>query len=181
MSFLLLSVVSFSQTSRRFPGKKSELTSPDGRWVLQDVHRDQGPNHSIFLKDRTSGKTRKICDYERGVGLVWSPDSRRFALNDYGGSDYTETNIFSIDDAVSKIDVQKEIQDKSDVKLGGDHEYFGVAYWVDKRRVVVHHWGYGNGDPVYCECYVYTLNGSVRRCAQQPNPVDDDFCERTTP
>jgi hypothetical protein len=178
---LLLPVASFSQTARRFPGKKSELTSPDGRWTLQDVHADQKAHHSILLKNNTTGKTRKLSDYERSVGVVWSPDSRHFALNDYAGSDFTETTILSVNETVPNIDVQKEVNRKRKVTMGGDHEYFGVAYWVDEHRVVIHHWGYGNGDPIYCECYVYTLNGSVRNCTRQPNSSDIDSCERTTP
>lgn len=148
---LLLAVASFSQTGR-FPGKKSELTSSDGRWVLQDVNRNQGPKHSIFLKDRTGRKTRKICDYERSVGLVWSPDSRRFAMNDYAGSNYTEVGIYSVDESAPKIDLQKEILDQDKrlrerVKLVGfGHDYFGVARWLDAQRVVVHDWGH-NDEP----------------------------------
>ena len=122
MSFLLLPVVSFSPTARRFPGNKSELTSPDGHWTLQNVDRDQEPHHSILLKENTTGKARKICDYNRSAAVIWSPDSRHFALNDYAGSDFTETTILSVDETVPNVDVQKEVNSKSKVTMGGDHE-----------------------------------------------------------
>jgi len=177
----LVAIPSLAQTSKRFPGPKSELTSPNGRYVLRNEDHYENYKHFIFLKDKTAGKSREVYEYGRSATVVWSPDSQHFAINDYAGSDYTETTILSVDEGVPKIDVQEEVARKGDVTLGGDHEYFGVAYWVDDRRVVIHHWGYGNGDPVYCECYIYTLNGPVRKCTRQPNPTDDDFCERTTP
>jgi len=194
----ILTIPAQSQTSRNFPGPKSELASPDGRYVIQNVDPSQHDanrnsancttslhneeyDHFLFLKDKVTGKSRQIYQYGRGVSVVWSPDSGHLAINDYAGSDYTETSIFSVEAAVPKIDVQKELYAKGDVTLAGDHEYFGVAYWIDNRRVVVHHWGYGNGGPGYCECYVYTLKGAAHRCARQPNRSDDEFCERTTP
>jgi hypothetical protein len=191
MFLLAATTASFSQSSTRFPGKKSELTSPDGRWVLQDVDRDQEPNHSIFLKDRTNGKTRKICDYERGVGLVWSTDSRHFALNNYAGSDFTETSILSVDERTPAIDVQDGIL-RHDIRLrervtlvGWDHDYFGVARWLDKEHVVVHHWGHATDlnstSRIFCECYIYALNGEAQKCDRQPKHPEGDFCETSTP
>jgi hypothetical protein len=90
----LLSTASFSQTARSFPGPKSELTSPNGRYVIQNVDHNEDYQHFLFLKDKTSGKSRQVYGYGRDASVVWSPDSRHFALNDGAGSDYTETKIF---------------------------------------------------------------------------------------
>ena len=179
MAFLLLSVVSFSQTTRRFPGKESELISPDRHWTVQNVDRDQEPHHSILLKDNITGKTRKLSDYERGVGAVWSPDNHHLALNYYAGSDFTETAILSVDETIPKIDVQEAILPKIDIP-DCDHCYFGVSRWLDDRRVVVHAWGYGNRSSLFCLCYIYTLSGSTTKCIRQPKP-DGDVCETLTP
>jgi hypothetical protein len=174
-------IPSLAQVSRNFPGPKSELTSPNVRYVIQNVDHNEEYKHFLFLKDKATGTSRQVYEYGRSASVVWSPDSRHSAINDYAGSDYTETSIVSVDEKTPSIDVRKEINSKSDVTLSGDHEYFGVAYWIDNRRVVVHHSGYGNGGPTYCECFVYVLNGRVRKCTRQPDPSDDDFCERTTP
>jgi len=190
MFLLAAATASFSQTSRRFPGKKSEITSPDGRWVLQDVDRDQEPNHSIFLKSIATGKTRKVCDYGRGASIVWSPDSRRFAINDYAGSDFTETSILSVDETVPKIDVQDEIlrYDRSlrerVTLVGWGHDYFGVVRWLDAQKTVVHHWGHNDEPPLgdFCVCYVYILGVSVQKCAHQPKGLDlEELCDRSAP
>jgi hypothetical protein len=58
---------------------------------------------------------------------------------------------------------------------------FYVAYWIDPRRVVVYHWGYGGEDPNgFCGCYVYWLNGPVRKCARQPKD-SDRACQQAIP
>ena len=175
----------FGQTARRFPNGKSELASPDGRWILQNVDRDTEPHHSILLKDKTTGKTRKICDYERHASIIWSPDSRNFALNDYAGSDFATASIISVDEAASIIKLQDEIR-KTRGTREGEHEYYGVVRWLDERRVMVHDWGHGEPAPRdFCMCYVYTLDGSVRRCARQPEGKHlgelEDYCSHTTP
>jgi len=176
---VVLAVPALSQVSRTFPDKKSEITSPDGRYLLQDVDHNQ-EYRVLFLKSMTTGKARQIYKYTRNASVVWSPDSRHFAIDDAAGSDYTETKILSVDETVPEIDVQQEIRDKMDVP-SGHHEYFYVAYWIDARRVVVYHWGYGGEDPNgFCECYVYRLNGRVYKCARQPKD-SDSVCERAIP
>ena len=177
---VVLAIPALSQVSRNFPNKKSEITSPDGRYLVQDVDHNQ-EYRVLFLKDKTTGKTRQVYEYTRGASVIWSPDSRHFVVDDSAGSDYTETRILSVDETVPKIDVQKEILDKRKDVPGGHHEYFYVAYWIDSRRVLVYHWGYGGEDPNgFCECYVYRLNGRVYKCARQPKD-SDSACERAIP
>jgi len=185
---LFSAVASFGQSARSFPGKKSELISPDGRWMLQNVDRDQEPYHSILLKDNTSGKRRKVCDYGRSVRVIWAPDSRRFALNDYAGSNFTKTTIVSVDETVPTIDVQAAIlhsnvsQSESVTLVGSGHDYFGVTRWLDKHRAVVHHWGHSDVPPLraFCECYLYTLDGSVEKCAHKVQDAQE-LCDTVTP
>lgn len=177
-----LAIPALSQVSRNFPDKKSEIVSPDGQYLVENVDHHEEYTHVLFLKNKTTGETRQVYEYTRGASVVWSPDSRHFAIDDGAGSDYTETKILSVDESVPEIDVQKEIRDKMNVNVpSGHHEYFYVAYWIDARRVVVYHWGYGGDDPNgFCECYVYRLNGRVYKCARQPKD-SDSACERAIP
>jgi hypothetical protein len=169
------------QTFRNFPGRKSDLTSPNGRYVVQNVERDEEPRFVLSLKDKTTGKSRKVYEYGRGASVLWSPDSRHFAIDDAAGSDYTQTKILPVDENAPEIDVQKEIVDTAKAVPGGHHKYFYVAYWIDSRRVVIYHWGYGGELPDgFCECYVYRLNGPVRKCARQPKD-SDGVCGQTIP
>lgn len=177
----ILAMQAQSQVSRDFPGKKSEITAPDGQYVVQNVDHNEDYRHVLFLKNKATGKVRQVYEYTRGVSVVWSPDSRHFAIDDGAGSDYTETRILSVDESIPEIDVQKEIDDKAKNLPGGHHEYFYVAYWIDPLRVVVYHWGYGGEDPnAFCECYVYRLNSLVRKCARQPKD-SDRACQQAIP
>ncbi len=181
--FALVSTLSYSQTTfARFPGRRSALLSPDRRYALRNVNNRQEPYHSsIFLTDKRTGKTLKIYDYGRHATVVWAPDSTRFALNDYAGSDFTNTYIVPIDGTTPRIDVQKEIYDKARDLAQGHHEYFGVARWLDNRRVIVHHWGHGD-EGMFCQCYVYALYGPVQKCARQPKSSDpEQRCADATP
>ena len=182
--FVLLSTFSYTQTNyARFPGKRSELPSPDGHYVLVNVDSDREPYHSIILKEKSTSTMRKISDYGRSATVVWAPDSRHFALNDYAGSDFTNTHIIAVDESVPRIDIQMEILAHVRRLAGGDHEYFGVVRWLDNRHVIVHHWGHGESQQrAFCECHIYTLNGSVEKCANQPRSSDpEERCQELTP
>jgi hypothetical protein len=182
LTLLLLSTACYSQmNSARFPGPRSELPSPDGRYELINTNSDREPHHTLFLKEKRTGELRKITDYERSVGVVWAPDSRHFAVNDYAGSNVTDTYIVATAGIAARIDVQDEINKKVKHLIGGDHEYFGVARWLDARRVIVHHWGHGD-DGMFCECYIYVLRGPVRKCARQPKSSEpEERCAEITP
>src|SRR5208282_2683124 len=99
-----LATPALSQISRNFPDKKSEITSPDGRYLVQNVDHHEEYRHVLFLKNKTTGKTRQVYEYTRGASVVWSPDSRHFAIDDGTGSDCTETKILSVDETVPEID-----------------------------------------------------------------------------
>jgi hypothetical protein len=130
-ALVLVSTFAHSQSLyAKFPGKPSALPSPDGRYVLRNVDSPKGPGpyHTIYLEDRHTGKKRKVYEYERSASVVWAPDSRRFAVNDYLGSNVSEAYIYSVDGRVSRIDVQDEIVRKvgSFRHYQWDHDYFGV-------------------------------------------------------
>ena len=129
--FVLLSTFSYTQTNyARFPGKRSELPSPDGHYVLVNVDSDREPYHSIILKEKSTSTMRKISDYGRSATVVWAPDSRHFALNDYAGSDFTNTHIIAVDESVPRIDIQMKSSPMSDV-WREDHEYFAsYGGWI---------------------------------------------------
>ena len=179
-----------AQVSAKFPGSKAKLASPDGRYVIQNVEQEQEPRHVLLLKEMATGSSRKVYEYGRGASAVWSPDSRHFAINDYAGSDYTKTSIFSAYEPDQKIDVQEAIfsydkrMQKRVTLAGWGHDYFGVVRWLDAQRVVVRHWGHNDEPPLgaFCECYIFSLRGSVAHCSHQPKSDDPEtLCGDTTP
>jgi hypothetical protein len=186
VAFALVTTIGYSQASiAKFPGKISKVISPDGRYILRNVDNLKEPYHSIFLEDKKTGAKRKVYDYGRSVAIVWAPNSKLFAINDYAGSNLADTYILSVEQPIPTIDVQKEITRKvsSFQQHKWDHDYFGVSRWIDDRRVSVYFWGHGGSPSTeFCECYVYTLNGSVQKCVKQPSGADlEQRCSNLTP
>ncbi|HVP44406.1 MAG TPA: hypothetical protein VMS96_13315 [Terriglobales bacterium] len=157
------------------------MLSPDKRFELINVDSDKEPHHSIFLKERKTGQSRKVYEYGRSAAVLWAPDSKHFALNDHAGSDFTNTYVVAVDESTPRIDVQEEIQHFVKGLAGGHHEYFGVARWLDNRTVVVHHWGHGDGD-AFCDCIIYVLSESAKKCKRQGKARDpEQLCDDMTP
>ena len=165
----LMSIPSFAQISMC---PKSELSSRDGRYVLQNIDRDEEPKHSILLKDKTTGKTRTVYDYLSRAVVPWSPDSTHCAIDNT--SRRQVAYIFAVDETAPKIDVQVELLQKANVVPTPGHEQFGVARWLDPERIAILNWGY-TADTLrkaFCQCYVYTLNRTVRKCSKRPKDSD---------
>jgi hypothetical protein len=105
----LLSTFSYAQNFHaKFPGTRSALVSPNHRYILRNVDNlddPQQPVHSIFLIDKRTGEKRKVYEYGRRATVLWSPNRRRFALNDYLGSNVSETYVIAIDGSTPKLDV----------------------------------------------------------------------------
>ena len=170
-AFAAIAIVCYSQSNRAsFPGEVSNITSPDGRYIIRSVDNTESPYHSLFLTDQKTSASRKILDYGRTVTVVWSPRSKFF---------------FCVEQSTPKIDVQEELTRG----ISGfrqhkwDHDYFGVSRWIDNRRVSILFWGHG-GVPSreFCQCYIYTLDGSVQKCANQPKGNNlEQQCGRRTP
>jgi hypothetical protein len=70
-----------------FPGVRSESKSPNGRFVIKNSDSDvKDPAHTLKLVDGRNGSVIKIYQYGRGVGILWSPASDAFVINDHEGS-----------------------------------------------------------------------------------------------
>jgi hypothetical protein len=178
LSFLLgLSALCAAQTSARFLGPPANLSPPDGRYIL--LSTDDLAHHAVFLKDTRTGRVRKVYQYERSAAVLWSPDSRHFAVDDFEGSNIAEAYIFSTDEPTLKIDLQDHLLRQGGLRPSGGHDYFGVSRWLDPSRVVVHYWGHSDDPPAsaFCECYVFNLNGAIKKCAQQSAARDPEgYC-----
>lgn len=60
-----------------FP-KAGQSISPDGRFVVQNEESDRaagefvGTFHSLWLTEKSTGKSRKLCDYVGVAAVAWS-------------------------------------------------------------------------------------------------------------
>jgi hypothetical protein len=153
-----------------FPGPQAQLKSKDGRYVLENVDSDKEPHHTLLLKNAESGAVRTLCNYQRHVTVLWSPDGKKLVVNDYAGSDFSKVLIFSTEQDSPPEDVGAQLlhslQGSPDRKglTDNHHVYFAASSWEGDESVRLKVWGYGQADPKgFSHWYQYTLGGSFRR------------------
>lgn len=163
-------VVASSKKLVEFPGPQAQLQSPDGRYVVENVDSDKEPHHTLRLKNTETGAVRTLCNYPRHVTVLWSPDGKKLAVNDYAGSDFSKILIFSADQDSPAQDVGAELlqslKDSPDRRSLADnhHVYFAVSSWEGNDAVKLKVWGHGEVDPKgFSRLYQYTLGGSFQR------------------
>lgn len=153
-----------------FPGPTAQLQSPDGRYVVENLDSDKDPHHTLRLKNAETGAVRILCNYQRHVTVLWSPDGKKLVVNDYAGSDFSKILVFSADQDMPPEDVGAELlrslKDYPDRKSLADnhHVYFAVSSWEGNEAVKLKVRGYGEVDPKgFARRYQYTLGGSFQR------------------
>jgi hypothetical protein len=102
----------------------AELRSPDGLSVLRNENTDT--SHFLSLKDVRSNADRQILEYARWASALWAPDSHRFVVNDYGGSDFSTCLVFPRDSPERRIDLADELakQLKSNQAIFSNHHAY---------------------------------------------------------
>jgi Amidohydrolase family len=72
---LLLTIAAHGAT---FPGERTELEGPDGRFAVVWVAADENPSgkHELLIKDLRVGSARLLLRFGRSVSVAWSPNGR---------------------------------------------------------------------------------------------------------
>ena len=140
------------QQSGNFPGSTDSLKSPDGNfWIINiDTARDSDFNHTLFLKDSKSGRVEELLEYARSVAVLWSPDSKGFAITDYEGSDYSNCKIFVLGDITRIVSIQTELESHFKTNrhiFENHHVYIEAREWINSTSVKININGYGEIDP----------------------------------
>jgi hypothetical protein len=118
----------YATSLQKYPGSETPLYSPNRALSILNVDRDQAPNHSLFLRDETTGATRKVLDYGRHVDVMWSTDSQSFFVNDYSGSTESDCEVFSAAD-LNPIDVLEALKSADRALPPSDHRYITCNTW----------------------------------------------------
>jgi len=151
-----------------FPDQ-SQAVSPNARYVIVGEEHHGGPFHTAILEDRVLKTRRKLLDYDSHIDLLWNPDSKSFAVTDYGESDYSRCSIIFTDQMVTTI----QIWDKLVKALTGrelkslvdnHHVYIAAVQWISADALKVKVWGYGEANPSgFTRFYSYDTDGGVKR------------------
>lgn len=168
-SFLLFSAIA-SMNLTRFPGERSEILSPNRRFILYNIDTENTwPNHALFLKDIKEEKEKKLYAYQRYVEVLWSPQSTALFINDHGGSDYSNSIIFIFEGKKKNktFDLREELrQNLGNHKsiFGNHHVYIESVEWLNEDKVKVKISGYGDVDPDgFTLWYEYKIGEGFRK------------------
>ena len=167
VTLLLQSFVVNSENLVKFPGEKSEIVSPDKKYVLYNVDLEYvEPHHFLFLVDTKNRNHEKLYEYGRYVDVLWSTDGDGLIINDFGGSDYSNTIIFLFGDTKKRIDIKDELRQRmKDNKsiFGNHHVYIEGVKWLSKNRIKIKISGYGDVDPDgFTLWYEYTIGDGFK-------------------
>jgi hypothetical protein len=159
-----------------FPEKR-ELPSPDGRYVIRNVDANPAPQqfsgvfHSLFLEERATGRSRKLCDYVRRVAVAWSAGNR-IIVTDYTNQRNSRVLVFAADESfepvvIDKRNLEATLPDSQRVYLSKNDHAFVEASSLQGDALVFRVWGYGaqnaNGFRLICQ---YDLAQSTVSCGQ---------------
>lgn len=167
--------------SEHFVSVSLPAFSPDGRYEYVLNQDDDGDEYFYLIYP--SGHPEKAVrtpKYSRGVSLVFSPDSKHFALNWHACSNEAHPLIFRMEEKGNPIEIKYTVSgregesftqldeqfwsrfvyvyDVLDIGLG-DHTYCWVLGWLDNDTVLVGGCGHGfeaprlSVDRSWCQLY----------------------------
>ncbi len=135
-----------------FPGNRS-AASPDGQYVIQwREPDDEVPQHTLYLLNTHTGTRTEWFRFNRHVEVLWAPDSRAVAVNDFLASNAATCWIALLEDGdVVMDDLGARLignEEMGQGLRGNDHVYVLARSWLRGStglRIVVA--AYGDRDP----------------------------------
>lgn len=144
----------------RYPGSP-DLKSPTGLYVLSSIDNEKiEPSHFLVVRSTRTQKEEIRIPYARYVEVGWSPDGKRLAVNDHGGSNYTNCKILSFGDDIRSIEIAEQLRAKINPPsiTRNHHVFLECVEWLGNDKVKIKAHGYGDLDPKgFSETYVFRI------------------------
>jgi hypothetical protein len=163
-----------------FP-KACQLVSPDGRFVVRNVERPGaasdliGSFQSLWLTDRATGRSRKLCDYLGLAAVAWS-HSDFLIVTDYVGRRTSRALVFSTIEQQDPLILDKPtlirlIPVELRPTLRDNDHVFVEASRLEEDTLHLRVWGYGqhDADGFRWRCQ-YALREGTVSCAAGSEP-----------
>lgn len=169
LSGIIVLVASLAcQSQTRFPGSRSQATSPAGRYAVINVEADHPPYHCLKLRNRESREETPLHCYSRHVQVFWSPGGERLVVNDFYASNQSRSLLFTPGDKILvdlRVALFEALPPHEKNSFASDHHtYIEAMRWKDHSTVLVKIWGYGdNHQKGFSRIYEYSVDGSVKR------------------
>jgi len=135
------------------------MKSPTGLYILSSIDNENiEPSHFLVVRSTRTEKEEIRIPYARYVEVGWSPDGKHLAVNDHGGSNYTNCKILSFGENIRSIEITEQLRAKINPPsiTRNHHAFLECVEWLgnDKIRIKTH--GYGDLDPKgFSESYVF--------------------------
>lgn len=167
---------SSSPCSSNFGRDSVKLFSPDRAYVVENIVRPVEAGNRLFLRKATDSKGVLLSIYLRSVDVLWAEDSKAFALNDWGGSNFADAYLYRCDRGrfdLKPLDLREALlssgldAESNRLISNDDHNYVFVEKWEDANRLVVRATGhfYEAPDSVeYTRIFRYHLNSGSFEC-----------------
>jgi hypothetical protein len=143
VAFILLSFSFGVEAGTEFP-PDGYSKSPNGKWrlVCKSFENREEETHQLSLEKR-GGKSVVIRQFGRSCDVLWSPDSSRFSLTDWLGSNTSEVFIYSVTKPGSAKSICNLLPKGTipDPELKG-HCYFEAEKWIDNLRLRIRIFGH---------------------------------------
>ena len=160
--------------------------SPDGRYRLLNLrcsNPTQEERGALVLVETKGGARRTVYTYNREATALWSPDSQHVAVNDYIGSNVSQSLVLSVSGKAPPINVSERVlqaMSGDDIRKA-DHLYVSVVRWRSGDELELIAFGHTsereNPTKGFCLCFSVTLEGTVQqRRLPDTGPDLEGYC-----
>lgn len=137
---LILLLVTFAargeSTTRSFPQSNEPLFNRDSSYDLRvesDANLDDA--HTLILHSHNRSSSARVMRFGRSINVGWSPDGRKFFVNNRISSDETDCRIAEIEfgGLLKWIDIDST--PTCGPQNGPGHCYRTCISWIDSRTI----------------------------------------------
>jgi len=135
---------------------KEPWASPDGRFLIRSEDRPSAPSelsgqfHSLFVEDRATGESRKLCDYLRRVTVAWAANHFILVTDYFTGRD-ARVLVFAADQGIAPIKIDRGtlyalLPESQGVHLVENDHVYVAAWQLNGDTLALQVWGHGRRD-----------------------------------
>jgi len=152
LSLALLSGCDAFCAGSRFPGAAEGCSSPDGHFWVSYIPPSESESHRLQIGVAGAPKYhgRPLLGFNRSCDVLWSPDSKRLALTDWGGSDYSEIVLVEVGKEPGPVTLGAQSFEKMMTwEESHGHCYCEAVQWLDGDRLQVRVFGHADQAPLH--------------------------------
>ena len=148
-----------------FPGSSHDCPDSTGRRVISWHEPSVGTPHELWLRSVGDGQRFKLIQFDRSVGVLWSPNGHSLAITDHSGSSESKLLVAMGGNLQRLANVETALRASfvalPDIFKNG-HRNFEAVRWLRPNTLLFKVRAY-DSDPnkEYAKTFQYNLNGRV--------------------